>query len=39
MEAGVSTTVSYKLSRIAGEAVILNDENKEVDFDESGRLK
>ncbi len=39
MEAGVSTTVSYKLSRIAGEAVILNDENKQVDFDASGRLK
>jgi Chromosome segregation ATPases len=39
MEAGVSTTVSYKLSRIEGQPVILDDTDKEVDFDASGRLK
>lgn len=39
MEAGVSTTVTYKLARRAGQAVILNDEDKEVDFDADGRAK
>lgn len=37
MEAGVSTTVSYKLARIKGEAVILNENDTEVDFDSEGR--
>lgn len=37
MEAGVSTTVSYKLARIKGEAVILNENDSEVDFDSEGR--
>lgn len=39
MEAGVSTTVSYKLSEIEGKPVILNEEDAMVDFDSSGRLK
>ncbi len=37
MEAGVSTTVSYRLARIAGEPVILNEDDAEVDFDSEGR--
>ena len=37
MEAGVSTTVSYKLARIKGEAVILNENDNQVDFDSEGR--
>ncbi|MGN0905645.1 MAG: chromosome segregation SMC family protein [Bullifex sp.] len=39
MEAGVSTTVSYRLARIAGEAVILNEDDAEVDFDSEGRRR
>ena len=39
MEAGVSTTVTYKLARKAGEAVILNEDDSEVDFDAEGRQK
>ncbi|MCR5732031.1 MAG: AAA family ATPase [Sphaerochaetaceae bacterium] len=37
MEAGVSTTVTYKLARVEGEAVILNENQEKVDFDEEGR--
>ena len=33
MEAGVSTTVSYRLESIEGEPVILNAENKEIKLD------
>ncbi|MGB4405480.1 MAG: AAA family ATPase [Sphaerochaeta sp.] len=36
MEAGVSTMVSYRIGKVEGEAVILNDEAKEVSFDEEG---
>lgn len=36
MEAGVSTMVSYRIGRMEGESVILNDEEKEVVFDEQG---
>ncbi len=39
MEAGVSTTVTYKLARKAGEAVILNEDDKEVDFEADGRVR
>ncbi len=39
MEAGVSTMVSYRIDTVAGEPVILNDEAKEVSFDESGSAK
>ena len=39
MEAGVSTMVSYRIDTVEGEAVILNDEAKEVSFDESGSAK
>lgn len=39
MEAGVSTTVSYRLARIAGEPVILNEDDAEVDFDSEGRRR
>lgn len=39
MEAGVSTTVTYKLAHIAGESVILNENDAKVDFDASGHLK
>lgn len=37
MEAGVSTTVTYKLAHVEGEAVILNDNQEMVDFDDEGR--
>jgi chromosome segregation protein len=36
MEAGVSTMVSYRIGRIEGEQVILNDAQQEVTFDENG---
>ena len=39
MEAGVSTTVSYRLDRIAGKPVILNDDDNVVDFDSDGKLR
>ena len=39
MEAGVSTTVTYKLANIAGEAVILDEEDRRVDFDEDGKRR
>ena len=39
MEAGVSTTVTYKLANIAGEAVILDEEDRRVDFDKDGKRK
>ena len=39
MEAGVSTTVSYRLDRIAGKPVILNDDDNVVDFDSEGKLR
>ncbi len=39
MEAGVSTTVSYRLDRIAGQPVILNDDNAVVDFDNEGKAR
>ncbi|MBO8435519.1 MAG: AAA family ATPase [Spirochaetes bacterium] len=39
MEAGVSTTVSYRLDRIAGQPVILNDDNAVVDFDNDGKAR
>ena len=39
MEAGVSTTVSYRLDRIAGQPVILNDDDNVVDFDSDGKLR
>ena len=39
MEAGVSTTVSYRLDRIAGQPVILNDDDNVVDFDSEGKLR
>ena len=39
MEAGVSTTVSYRLDRIAGKPVILNDDDNVVDFDSDGKLQ
>ena len=39
MEAGVSTTVSYRLDRIAGKPVILNDDDNVVDFDIDGKLQ
>jgi len=37
MEAGVSTTVTYKLANRKGEAVILDEDEKEVTFDSDGR--
>lgn len=37
MEAGVSTTVTYKLARVEGEPVILNEDEQQVDFDDEGR--
>lgn len=39
MEAGVSTTVTYKLANIAGEAVILDEEDRLVEFDSDGKRK
>ncbi|MDY0288938.1 MAG: AAA family ATPase [Sphaerochaeta sp.] len=36
MEAGVSTMVSYRIDKVEGEPVILNDDAREVTFDESG---
>ncbi len=39
MEAGVSTTVSYRLDRIEGKPVILNDDDAVVDFDSEGRAR
>ena len=39
IEAGVSAMVSYRIDKVEGEAVILNDEAKEVSFDESGLAK
>ncbi|HKL59613.1 MAG TPA: chromosome segregation protein SMC, partial [Sphaerochaeta sp.] len=39
MEAGVSTMVSYRIDTVEGEPVILNDEAKEVSFDEGGSAK
>ena len=39
MEAGVSTTVTYKLANIAGEAVILDEDDERVDFDKDGKRK
>lgn len=36
MEAGVSTMVSYRIGRMEGESVILNEQEKEVSFDEEG---
>ncbi len=39
MEAGVSTTVTYKLANIAGEAVILDESDEKVEFDADGKRK
>ena len=39
MEAGVSTTVTYKLANIAGEPVILDEDDQKVDFDKDGKRK
>lgn len=39
MEAGVSTTVTYKLASIAGEPVILDENEERVDFDKDGKRK
>ena len=36
-EAGVSKTISYRLGRIAGQPVIMNDDDSVVDFDSEGR--
>lgn len=36
VEAGVSTMVSYRIDKVEGEPVILNDEAREVSFDETG---
>ena len=35
-EPGVSKTVNYRLERIAGREVIMNDDNSVVDFDKDG---
>ena len=39
IEAGVSTTVSYKLARVEGKPVIMDAENKTVDFTADGKRK
>ena len=39
MEAGVSTTVTYKLASIEGQPVILDEDNERVDFDKDGKRK
>ena len=39
MEAGVSTTVTYKLANIEGQPVILDEDNERVDFDKDGKRK
>ncbi len=36
---GVSSIVSYRLDRIAGQPVILNDDDTVVDFDSDGKLR
>ena len=38
MEAGVSTTVSYRIGRIEGEPVIYNDDSTEVSFNAEGSV-
>jgi chromosome segregation protein len=38
MEAGVSTMVSYRIDRMEGEAVIMNDDSQEVSFDAQGSV-
>ncbi|MEA4859094.1 MAG: chromosome segregation protein SMC, partial [Sphaerochaeta sp.] len=38
VEAGVSTMVSYRIGRVAGESVILNDDAQAVSFDETGSV-
>ena len=37
-EAGVSKTISYRLGRVAGQPVIMDDDDSVVDFDSEGRL-
>ncbi len=39
MEPGVSTTVSYRLARVEGQPVIMNDDDSVVDFDADGKQK
>ena len=39
IEAGVSTTVTYKLGNLAGEPVILSEDNKAVSFSSDGRAQ
>lgn len=39
MEAGVSTAVSYRIGRIKGQPVIMNDDNEEIEFDEDGNRR
>ena len=38
-EAGVSTAVAYRIGNVKGEAVIMNESEEEVDFDDEGRIK
>lgn len=39
IEAGVSTTVTYKLGNLEGEPVILSEDNKAVSFSSDGRAQ
>ena len=39
MEAGVSTAVSYRIGKIKGQPVIMNDDNEEIEFDEDGNRR
>ena len=39
MEAGVSTAVAYRIGRVKGQPVIMNDENEEIEFDEEGNRR
>ena len=39
MDPGVSSIVSYRLGRVAGQPVIMNDDDQVVDFDSEGQLR
>lgn len=39
MEAGVSTAVAYRIGRIKGQPVIMNDNDEEIEFDEEGNRR
>lgn len=39
MEAGVSTAVAYRIGKIKGQPVIMNDEDEEIEFDEEGNRR